>query len=611
MAMWSTWVVCFFLFLAAPLLLVGQPHNVHAAATITINNLDGPGEGFNSAAPPDAASTTGGNAGATLGEQRLLAFEYAASIWAGTINSTVEIIVDAVMNPQSCSAFSGTLGSAGPFSVFINFSNAPAINTWFSVAQANSLAGVDLDEDFSDIDATFNSDVDDDPNCLTGLTWYYGLDGSPPAAQIDFTTTVLHEIGHGLGFLSLVNLSNGAKFFGLDDAYMQQLANGATGEAFPDMTNIERRTASRSGEDLVWTGTAVNTNEALASGKHVTTDQVLMYAPNPVEFGSSVSHFDTTLTPNELMEPFLNDDTPDVGLTDDLFQDIGWSVSGVSGCGDGFVDPGEQCDDGGESAACDVDCTGPPVCGDGTLNVTALEECDDGNILPDDGCDASCLLECGNGALDGVEECDDDNTVSGDGCSSSCQVETCFSCVGVPSTCTTGPLLTCRGQASNSGLLVMNDRANDNADNLIWRWTRGQETTLGDFGDPQTSTDYELCIFDETTNTPSLVFSAEAPAGGICRNNACWRTLGSNGYRYQDPDRTPDGIQTIILRAGEEGRARASVTGRGLNLLLPSLPLDQDSTVTAQLRNSIGECWESEYSTALRNSSTQFRARGD
>ena len=670
MTMYYHRLACAFLLLIASFPFAGQSQNAHATATITINNLDGPGEGFNSTAPPDVASTAGGNPGATLGQQRLLSFQFAADIWSGIIDSDVPIVVDAALNPQTCSPFTGTLGSAGPEIVVRDFNNAPVANTWFSIAQANSLAGLgDLDPGFPEIVATFNSDVDDNPNCLTGFTWYYGFDGAPPLGQIDFTTVVLHEIAHGLGFLSLVNLSNGTKFLGLDDAYMRHLANGTTGEAFPDMNNGERRNAMRSVDNLVWTGNAVNTNETLSSGKHAISDQVLMYAPNPIEPGSSVSHFDTTLDPDELMEPF-NTGVTTVGLTDDLFEDIGW---GVSGCGDTILDPGEDCDEGGETATCDVNCTSVAcgdgtlnttageecddgntdsgdgcsdscilefcgdgliqaglgetcddsgesatcdnnctgaLCGDGTLNITAGEGCDDGNNDPGDGCSPTCVLICGNGTLDGTEECDDNNTDSGDGCSSSCELETCFSCVGT--NCTAEPQTGCRVPTeSNRAIIIINDKSNDNADNLTWRWIRGEATTLADFGDPLTDTDYELCIFDETGDVPSLVFSAEAPAGGTCRNNDCWRATGSNGFRYQDLDRTPDGINTIVLRRGDEGKALVSVVGRGPNLTLPTLPMSQDSTVTAQLRNSNGVCWEEEYSTALRNTDTQFRAKGD
>ena len=45
-------------------------------------------------------------------------------------------------------------------------------------------------------------------------------------------------------------------------------------------------------------------------------------------------------------------------------------------CGDGLVHAGvEDCDDAGESAACNVDCT-TASCGDGVLNVSANEVCD-------------------------------------------------------------------------------------------------------------------------------------------------------------------------------------------------------------------------------------------
>lgn len=57
---------------------------------------------------------------------------------------------------------------------------------------------------------------------------------------------------------------------------------------------------------------------------------VKLYAPFPVQPGSSVSHFDVSASPNVLMEPFINGDlqptNPLVGLdlTDDLLNDIGW-----------------------------------------------------------------------------------------------------------------------------------------------------------------------------------------------------------------------------------------------------------------------------------------------
>lgn len=52
-----------------------------------------------------------------------------------------------------------------------------------------------------------------------------------------------------------------------------------------------------------------------------------LYAPNPLEQGSSVSHFTIEANPNLLMEPAINPDlTDDIDLTIDLFKDIGWRL---------------------------------------------------------------------------------------------------------------------------------------------------------------------------------------------------------------------------------------------------------------------------------------------
>jgi cysteine-rich repeat protein len=60
-------------------------------------------------------------------------------------------------------------------------------------------------------------------------------------------------------------------------------------------------------------------------------------------------------------------------------------------CGDGVVDPGEECDDGGSSATCDDHCR-IPVCGDGRVNAASGEECDDGNRVDSDRCDNACRV---------------------------------------------------------------------------------------------------------------------------------------------------------------------------------------------------------------------------
>ncbi len=105
-------------------------------------------------------------------------------------------------------------------------------------------------------------------------------------------------------------------------------------------------------------------------------------------------------------------------------------------CGNGNVEPPEQCDDGNmvDGDGCNNDCTVSAVvvvCGDGKKQ--GNEQCDDGNLVDGDGCQHDCTLTpdagqpdsghpatCGNGVREGSELCDDGNMNETDGCTSQC-----------------------------------------------------------------------------------------------------------------------------------------------------------------------------------------------
>src|SRR5215470_15404315 len=122
------------------------------AATVTVINLDSAGEGFND---PTPAAPVGGNTGTTVGAQRLFVFQYAANIWGSLLSSPVTIRMGAHFDPQSCTAISGVLGSAGPTTVHRDFPGAPFPGTWYHQALANRLAGSDLAPSSDDISIIF------------------------------------------------------------------------------------------------------------------------------------------------------------------------------------------------------------------------------------------------------------------------------------------------------------------------------------------------------------------------------------------------------------------------------------------------------------------------
>ncbi len=293
-----------------------------AAATIVVNNINGPGVGFNDTTP---VSPVAGNPATTLGAQRLAAFQAAADEWAAMLVSPVTIRINAEMISLSCSQNSATLGSAGPAGFVVrDFANAPAANTWFPQALANSLTGQDEDPSNPDISARFNKDVGT-PGCLESLPWSYVIGTSAPPNTLPFTDTVIHEIGHGLGFLSFVNSATGEMLSGRPDHYSRFLMDETpTPTLWPALSNAGRAASATDTGNLTWSGQQVgNVAGLLSAGRHASSNRVRMYAPAQLSSGSSVSHWDTALTPNEIMEPSLQLSN-EKRLTNHLMLDIGW-----------------------------------------------------------------------------------------------------------------------------------------------------------------------------------------------------------------------------------------------------------------------------------------------
>jgi len=232
------------LLVAAPL---GALPAAARAATITIQNVDSAGEGFNdtTTVPP-----VGGNPGTTLGEQRMNVFKKAAQLWGDALVSVPTIVVAASFAPLSCSTNQIMLGQASFTTSRANTPGAPP-NMWVPIALANALAGTDLNGTQEEIDAMFNGGLS---QCSMNLqNWYYGLDGMA-GDDIDLLSVVLHEFGHGLGFASTVDPADGVAQGGLLDVFAANVYDNATNTAWTDMTDSQRGTSAQDARHLVWNG---------------------------------------------------------------------------------------------------------------------------------------------------------------------------------------------------------------------------------------------------------------------------------------------------------------------------------------------------------------------
>jgi len=293
------------------------------AATLVIVNNDGAGEGFND---PTPVGPEGGNTGTTRGAQRLNLFNFAAGIWGAFLDSNVPINVRSQFNPQTpCSTSGGVLGSAGATTVHRNFANAQFPDTHYPAALANKRAGSDLNPATPEINATFNSDVDN--GCLgAGSSFYYGLDNITPPGRINLLIVLLHEMGHGLGFQSFVNGTTGALFVGFPDIFTRYMFDRTTGKYWYQMTDAERQASAVNPGNVLWDGANVRIASGfLTGGREIATGRVQLHTPATFQGGSSISHFSTAAFPNLLMEPNINIGLPlTLDLTRQQMRDIGW-----------------------------------------------------------------------------------------------------------------------------------------------------------------------------------------------------------------------------------------------------------------------------------------------
>lgn len=255
-------------------------------------------------------------------ENAKAAFQRAVDIWAELLISNVPIRVTAYWQELD----PNVLGAANTSDYYRNFPGAREVNTYYPLALAEKLAGRDL-----------NSINDDDIFCRfsSKIPWYYGTSDKVPIGTFDFTSIVLHELGHGLGFVSSMRVSGQQGFYGFGTrfaAIYDKFLQTGEGKSLTDTTTYRNPSNTLRGalvsEDIYFSGPNTKTD--------VKEDKALIYAPNPWEGGSSISHLDdfkygngrinSLMTPTaSLREKNLNPGP----LVMKMFQDMGWKSTSI------------------------------------------------------------------------------------------------------------------------------------------------------------------------------------------------------------------------------------------------------------------------------------------
>lgn len=247
-----------------------------------------------------------------LGPLRQAAAQRAADIWASTLDSSITIHIDVSFDDLPCSTTDGAvLAQAGATFLFQDDS-FPFADTWYHGALAEALAAENLslqdipDPEAGDIQATFNSDIDN--ACLgAGSGFDYSLSGVPAPGKISFLGVAMHEFGHGLGFGNFLNEATGEFFMGSPDIYTQFIRDNSKRKIWARMSPPEIQDSSINTGNIVWTG--ANTKQGAKSFLNA-SPAVTVNMPNDLgSFTATVAQFGPSV---EQVQP-----TGDLVLYDD------------------------------------------------------------------------------------------------------------------------------------------------------------------------------------------------------------------------------------------------------------------------------------------------------
>lgn len=153
------------------------------------------------------------------------------------------------------------------------------------------------------------------------------------------------------------------------------------------------------------------------------------------------------------------------------------------------------------------------------------------------------------------------------------------------------------------------------ADIALWRWGGG-DASLTQFGRPESTAEYALCLYDDAGGAASLAMALHIPAAGTCAGFPCWKP-NAHGFKYKSRGANADGVDMVILKEGVGGHAKLLLKAKGAAFSAPPAfdaghRFEQNPAIRVQLVNSVGSCWEATYSApALRNDGLQFKDKSD
>ncbi len=254
-------------------------------------------------------------------------------------------------------------------------------------------------------------------------------------------------------------------------------------------------------------------------------------------------------------------------------------TGGRAGCGNGITEGDETCDDGNaiDGDCCSTDCTTAAPTG---------TTCDDGDACtPVDQCSAG---RCDGGAPMVCQPCE------------SCSAGGCI--IAEAAGC--APAL-----AGGKSQIVLRHKADaPERDALTWSWKNGEAMSVTDFGNPQATSYYSVCVIDRTGGVPTLRMRRTA-AMDSCGSKPCWKTR-PGGFSFASKSGAPEGVTAMTLAAGDVGRGKLSVKGKGASLAVPAGGFTSPVTIRLERLYS-GKCWQATFSTLKVNDGTFFKAKSD